>query len=310
MKSANQLKRSIMISILLIGSLLFATVSLSYSWFLYQQPNRTRVFDVNVESSYNLKVSSPVVWGDNVSEEWHRSFTLKPITGDGENFFLPVYEKQEVEEGSGVYDNLPSQSKFESIDKEEYSNFMYRLDFTLSVETFVDLYLDFADNKTYIKPGTNNVGGKYGYSPDNVCSAVRLAIIIDGKTVCIWIPNATTELSITGGERELKEGTVESQYVFRHENDGKAPTSKNSDIINTNKKPQGSYVDPDTGLVYIWGDISEENCPKISVLRPGVNNVNLLVWLEGTDRECDISMSAGRISANVCFVIKSDGVDG
>ena len=277
---------------------------------MYQRPNRTHLFDVNVESSYNLQMSSPTVWGDNVSEDWHRSFTLKPITGDGENFFLPVLEKKEVVEGSGVYDEIPSNSKFEAIDKEDYSSYMYRLDFTLTVETFVDLYLDFAGNKTYVNPATDTNDGKYGYSPDNVCSAVRLAITHNGELVCIWIPNSTTELFIENGQRELKDGTVEKQYVFRHKNDGSIPTTRNSDIINTNNKPQGNYVDPDTGVLYIWGDITEENCPQIADLSPGVNAMNILVWLEGTDRECDISMSEGRIDANICFVIKSNTIDG
>ena len=85
--------------------------------------------------------------------------------------------------------------------------------------------------------------------------------------------------------------------------------STNSDIILTKNKPQGNYVDPDTGVVYIWGDINEENCPQIAQLKPGANNMNILVWLEGTDRECDISMSEGRIRANICFVIKSNKID-
>jgi hypothetical protein len=298
-------KRSIIICLLLIVVLLFSVVSLSYSWFLYQQPNKTQVFDVNVENSYNLKISAPIVWGAIVDEEWHRTFKLKPVTGDGENFFLPVYEKQEVLDGSGVYDKLPSQSKFERIDETELPNYMYRLDFTLSVEGFVDLYFDFTDNKTYVRPASDSSDGKYGYSPDNVCSAVRLAIIQEGEIKCIWIPNTTTELKIENGDRVLKDGTCESRYIFRHENDGAIASKANSDIILTSYKPQGSYTDPESGIVYIWGDITEENCPQISQLKPGVNNMNILVWLEGTDRECDISMSEGRIDANVCFAIES-----
>ena len=304
-RKTNQYKHSLIVSILLIVSLLFAAVSLSYSWFLYQRPNRTHLFDVNVESSYNLSISSPTVWGDNVSEDWYRPFTLKPITGDGENFFVPVYEKQEVVEGSGVYDELPSQKNFEQIDPADYSNYMYRLDFTLSIEGFVGLYLDYAENKTYVKPASNSNEGKYGFSPDNVCSAVRVAIIHNGKLVCIWIPNSTTELTVENGDRVLKEGTVESRYVFRHKNNGTVASSVNSDIITTNQEPNGNYTDPDTGLVYIWGDITEENCPQITNLKPGVNDMNILVWLDGTDRECDISMSEGRIDANICFAITS-----
>ena len=300
-----QYKRSVIISVMLIVSLLFAVVSLSYSWFLYQQPNRTHLFDVNVESSYNLKISAPTVWGENVNEDWHRTFTLKPITGDGENFFLPVYEKQEVLEGSGVYDELPSQTQFERVDIDEFPNYMYRLDFTLSVEGFVGLYLDFTENRTYVRPASDNNDGKYGYSPDNVCSAVRLAIIQDGEIKCIWIPNATTQLTIENGDRVLKDGVCESQYIFRHDNDGTKASSANSDIIVTGNQPQGNYIDSETGIVYIWGDITEANCPQIAQLKPRVNNMNILVWLEGTDRECDISMSEGRIDANICFAITS-----
>ncbi len=301
-------KRSVIISVISIVSLLFAVVSLSYSWFLYQRPNRTQLFDVNVESSYNLKISAPTVWGENVNEDWHLTFTLKPITGDGKNFFLPVYEKQEVLDGSGVYDELPSQSKLDRVDTIEFPNYMYRLDFTLSIEGAVGLYLDFAENKTYVRPASDNNEGKYGYSPDNVCSAVRVAIIQNGEIKCIWIPNATTELSIENGDRVLKDGICESQYIFRHENDGMEASATNSDIIFTGNQPQGNYIDPETEIVYIWGDITEENCPQITQLKPGVSNMNILVWLEGTDRECDISMSEGRIDANICFAITSNVV--
>lgn len=298
-----QYKRSVIVSIILIVSLLFAVVSLSYSWFLYQRPNRTHLFDINVESSYNLKISSPTVWGEDVTEEWHRTFTLKPITGDGENFFLPLYEKQEVLEGSGVYDKLPSQTQFERVDEKDFPNYMYRLDFTLSVEGFVGLYFDFKDGKNYVHPASDNNDGKYGYSPDNVCAAVRVAIVQDGELKCIWIPNSTTELVIEKGDRVLKDGKCESQYIFRHENDGRKASSANSDIVATGNHPQGNYVDPESGIVYIWGDITAENCPQISQLKPGVTDMNILVWLEGTDRECDISMSEGRIDANICFAI-------
>ena len=302
-KITNNYKHSIFVSIVLILSLLFAAVSLSYSWFLYQRPNRTHLFDVKVESTYDLKASKPIVWGGEVDEEWHSTFALKPVTGDGVNFFLPTFEKQEVVEGSGVYDKLPSQSKFEDLDVSEHSNYMYRLDFTLSIANYVDLYLGVGNDKTYVRPASAGNEGKYGYSPDNVCSAVRVAFFQEGELKCIWIPNTTTELAFENGDRVLKNGVCESRYVFRHTNDGRTATSLNADVINTGGKSEGSYVDPETGVVYIWGDITDANCPRISKLRPGLNNMNILVWLEGTDRECDISMSEGRIDANICFAI-------
>lgn len=306
-KTKKHYNRSVMISVILIVSLLFAAVSLSYSWFLYQRPNRTQEFDVNVESAQNLTISSPMVWGDNVNEDWYRTFTLKPITGDGENFFLPTFEKREVVAGSGVYDSVPSQTKFNNIESSELYNYMYRLDFTLSGTGFVGLYLDYSEGKTYVKPSSDSNEGKYGYSPDNVCAAVRLAILQEGELKCIWIPNSTTELSVDKGQRVLKDGVCESQYVFRHKNDGLKAYSRNSDIINTRGKAQGSYVNPETEVVYIWGDISADNCPQIADLKPGINNISILVWLEGTDRECDISMSEGRIDANICFAIEPGG---
>lgn len=295
--------RSIIASITLIASLLFAVVSFSYSWFIYQRPNRTHNFDVDVIGSYNLKTSTPVVWGASVSEDWHRTFTLKPITGDGENFFLPVYEKQEVVEGSGVYDDVASQTEFDNIDKNNFSDYMYRLDFTLTVEGMVDLYLDFAENKTFVRQASDDNNGKYGFSPDNVCAAVRIAIIHNGEIKCIWMPNSTIELVTENGQYALRNGNSESQYVFRHKNDGRNTSANNSTIISTGGRSQGNYTDSKTGIVYIWGDITAENCPKITYLNPGTNDMNILVWLEGTDRECDISMSEGRIAANICFAI-------
>ena len=298
-----QYKRSIIISITLLLSLTIAVVSLSYSWFIYQQPNRTHVFDVNVETSYNLRISETKVWGETVDEDWHRNFSLKPITGDSENFFLPLFETREVTEGSGIYDQFPSESEFVSVEQANLSSYMYRLDFILSIEGFVDLYLDYVGDRTYVRPASESNDGKYGYSADNVCAAVRLAIFQEGKLKCIWIPNSTLELSEENGQKTLKDGACEERYIFRHENDGMAASAENSDIILTNGQPNGSYTDSDTGIVYIWGDISEENCPQISRLRPGINNMSILVWLDGTDRECDISMSEGRIDANVCFAI-------
>ena len=56
-------------------------------------------------------------------------------------------------------------TKFENVYINEFPNYMYRLDFTLSVESFVGLYLDFTENKTYVRPASDNNEGKYGYSP-------------------------------------------------------------------------------------------------------------------------------------------------
>ena len=42
---------------------------------------------------------------------------------------------------------------------------------------------------------------------------------------------------------------------------------------------------------------------KNDVFTATITDMNILVWLEGTDRECDISMSEGRIDANICFAI-------
>ena len=301
-RKIKRFKRSVFVSITLLVALLLAVVSISYSWFLFQQPSRTQLFDVNVESSYNLQISAPVVWGDEMTEEWHENFCLKPITGDGTNFFVPIYETKEVVAGSGVYNEFPSQTDFERIDPADFSNFIYRLDFTLSIEGFVNLYLDYSENKTYVQPATNR-NGIFGFSPDNVCAAVRIAIFQEGEIKCIWIPNATTELVPENDTRVLKDGVCEDQYVFRHENDGAAACESNATVINTSQQPNGSYTDPQSGIVYIWGEITRENCPKIADLKPGINNMNVMVWLEGTDRECDISMSAGRIDANICFAV-------
>lgn len=301
-RKITRFKRSVFVSIALLVALMLAVVSISYSWFQFQKPNKTYLYDINVESSYNLQMSDLTVWGDEITEDWHRNFRLKPITGDGTNFFVPIYETKEVVEGSGVYDAFPSQTDFTRIDTSVLPNYIYRLDFTLSIEGFVELYLDYAGNKTYVHPSYNH-NGIFGFSPDNVCAAVRVAILHEGDIKCIWMPNSTTELVIDNDTRVLKEGACEEQYLFRHENDGAAVFEGNATIINTNQQPNGNYTDPQTGIVYIWGDITQENCPKIADLTPGSSNMNIMVWLEGTDRECDISMSAGRIDANICFAV-------
>ena len=85
-------KRSIYIrmvfSVILIVSLIAVTVSASFSWFLFNNPNHVNDVNVEVTKAFNLKLYDATQSGEIIGSNLDDDFRLKPIYGDGRDFFV------------------------------------------------------------------------------------------------------------------------------------------------------------------------------------------------------------------------------
>ena len=306
-------------SVILIVSLIAVTVTSSFSWFLYANSNMSYDIKVDVLDAYNLQLQGNVVGGSGIETNLNDNFRLKPVYGDGKNFYAPVFEERETTPGSGEY-NIYNTGEYKPLTSDtELDDYIFFMDFTLLADNIVDLYLEYTDHaRTFVTQGQNpqNRISPYGdFSRDNICGAVRVAILLDNEIKCIWIPNTDVELqeSEDGCTLIQDNGAIEEKYVFAIPDKvpihGESTTEDiegeaNEIVIETGGKAQG-VIEKD-GISYVWGDISTENCPMITRFY-GSANLRVAMWIDGKDRECTNALIGGKVRLNLCFTTKSLG---
>ncbi len=298
--SGKKLKTHLIFSITLIISLIAIVATATFSWFVNRDDNYLSQIRVETIDTFNLKVVTNEETGNGFTSNIHDDFFLKPVFGNGIDFFVPEYERQEVVEGSGVYDDLPN-GEYLSIN-EEVENYVFLLDFFLFIDRPAELYLEYTSNeRTYVKKGnfSENRKSPYGdFSKDNIIGAIRVAIIVDNVLEMIWIPNSTIQLKNNpdGTFEVLDDGEVEESYTFMN-------GDKSTFSISTGGVSNGNTeVD---GVTYVWGEINIDNCPKvIDIFKE--KKFNVVTWIDGNDRECTNALVGGKMNMNLCFSAKQD----
>ena len=289
-----KLKTRAIFSVTLVIALIAVLTTASFSWFSMRHDLKVNEFRVGVSKSLNLKLVDEGSSGDNIVTNWGEAFTLKPIWGDGCNFFVPEYQRTEVVAGSGVYDDLPTGDYLGVANVKEYA---FVMEFGMTVNAYVDLYLDFtteSNSRVAICQGSEGRKSAYGdFSKDYVIGATRVAVFEGDTLKMIWIPNSTIQLvELEDGTCQLlTDGEVEESYTFIKQD-------KTTFKIYTEGKANGNVVVDD--VVYVWGDITSENCPTITTFM-GKKNFKAIAWIDGNDRECTNALVGGKINVNLCF---------
>jgi len=300
--TSKKLKTHAIFSVTLVVALIAVLATASFSWFVMRDDNKINEFRVGVSKSLNLSLVDDGGTDDDIVTNWGESFTLKPIWGDARDFFVPEYQRAEVVAGSGVYDDLPT-GNYLSIDN--VNDYAFVMEFGLSINSYVDLYLDFT-TETYSRvtvcKGSKVRKSAYGdFSRDYIIGATRVAIFEEDVLKMVWIPNSTIQLvELEDGTCELlTDGEVEQSYTFLKQN-------QTTFSIETNGQPNGNVIVDD--VVYVWGDITSENCPTITTFI-GQKQFRAITWVDGNDRECTNALVGGKINVNLCFGAKEREVN-
>ncbi len=305
MKKKNFTKH-LWLSITLIFSLLIVTISATYSWFLYQRPNTAYDIEVSVADTFNLTLKSGYSGEEKITSNLDDDFRLQPVYGNGKTFYAPQFGNVEIEKGEFVY---TATGEYEQLSDAEFNAKIFKMDFAFVVDSYVDLYLEYTDHettRTFVSMGDNHETRKspYGdFSRDNINGAVRVAILQNGVVKCIWIPNSDVELYDSGEKLSIvtgDEAMVEPKYTFSSWYDNQTKKMHSLEI-ETNLEKNGHCVVDD--ILYIWGDITDGNCPVISRIY-GEQAFSIIMWIDGTDRECTNALIGGKVKLNLCFTAK------
>lgn len=292
----NKIKKCIFSSMFVI-SLVFLMIAVSFSWFTNGKKASVSGITVQTVEANNLEVMSERgTWTKVADMPIDEEFKFSPVTGDGKSFFTPLLKL-------GVLDGQPNVLDFkvagyEGIKEGEYAqNGIYETTFTFRVENTKALCLGMGSS---VVPADLNEHSAYGdYSNGYICGAVRIAFyqVEGGNEVlkCIWIPNSTVHLDVSGNTSlniDPETAVVESEYVFSHSN----PEQKTRII--TNGEASGSQIID--GVVYFWGDLGSDK-PLMVIEGNKDLTVKMIVWVEGTDREAHNALVDGRIYMNLEF---------
>ncbi len=289
--------KSLIFKGMFVVSLLILMVSISYSWFVESNKATTSGVGMNVAENSNL-----LIQGD--SGEWQKNlhfvipegFTFPSVTGNGTQMYRAVFKEAKREEENGYASYVPVFSHYERLNNEDAANSVIVCRFSMQVEEDYVLCLS---PDSVIAPSVKNptLAGthiKDGY----MYAALRVAFMekIDGeyRTRMIWIPNVTTELK----------QTADGSYMV--DPDGSPESAKFVDakgreyVINEKCTPDGVYDRPEDGIRYVWGAIPE-NVSLGELIGNEKSDYQVVIWLDGNDRECNDVAIQEKFNINITF---------
>ncbi len=300
-------------NIILLVALLLTCVFATFAWFHHQTSVDVDGFTGDVTAENLSEISGTGEnWG--FSLEFNKdggSFLFTPVTGNGLNFYKQNFKTQNttINTANGSY-TVQTQvaDGFSPILVADWNKYLYAT--TFYMRNSLDNRAVFLDSATFLNPiddlGEDGiVNGEL--SADAICGATRVAVqkkVGDVyKTLFIWAPHTTYQLSgsDTTGYTFQTNGAVESSIVYRSGTNGASTVT-----INTQGNPAG-LVQIDE-VIYLWGDL--EDISALSSTRVDVTEVGgtdyeyrMVIWIEGTDRECNNRLTGGRFDVKLSFSV-------
>lgn len=284
-------------NILLIFALIASIIIATLAWF-FKDPHGMldgMVLDVGEASFIQVSADNGNHWSEDLEVNFGINKDFEEISGNGTNFFEPVYDVVETADGALE----PTIVGFESVSD---TDCYYEQIFTFRSDGDQDVYLSPESFVTAVSED----------APAYIDGAIRVAFFEldeqDRETLkYIWVPNSKTEFSNTTNAF-TKDGKIESYYHYQ-----KTTTPVDVSILGTGASnpniasipTHGNGTCPGCGYhassKFLWscGEHMPENAPSLINIRAdqadgmGYNRVKIKVWLEGYDREC-VSLVRGQ----------------
>ena len=293
-----------------VASMLIMIIMVTYSWFISSKKATVEGISIDVSKIPELLINGEKA----LTLEFDREYPLKSLTGNGEFLYAAdigfpedAHEQEVAQREVLGYIPIPDLSAADAY--KEAGAFAY--DFRLSVDNeSIDVFLcgaDDDDEGSWVIPapiehyedGSNT--GPYGdFDVGYITGAIRVAFLqkgADGKyhTTLVWIPDTTTQL--IEEERDSvtlitdpESSEIESSYFFL------GATDEDKIEVKTNGNSSGAEVID--GVTYVWGELDARQ--RIGTVTAGTDNdFRLVVWVEGTDRECHNALLDGLICLNL-----------
>lgn len=291
----------VFVGILILSfSLVLARVTLA--WFWNGKSTQVEPFDADVLDVYHIMVRTDESdWAYDV--ELRTEKELSPITGDGVSFFTPRFTLERVPESNGVVSYMKKVEAYDPLPEADLPENAYVLDFQIQTQHTTPLYLSKA---TEVRPENSSAVASDGALKDMGAGALRMALLqktAEGEyALCYYyVPNPEYELQSVpgGGYAATSSGTPEKTYEIRTAADA-------SFTVVPADYPQG-YV-TSAGTVYVFRMPEDGTLPSTVTVSEGEDNYfRLVVWLEGTDRECKDAVAGGRIYLRLQLTTNESG---
>lgn len=286
-------------NVVLILSILVVIIIATLAWFI--TGNYGSVFDMSLDvgnASYILiSDDSGENWSEDLEVDLKINRKFKEISGDGINFFKPVYEFVEKPDGAYVQDLV----KFEKVNNKKY---YFDQIYAFKTDADYEVYLSPESIISYAE------GKENGY----IQGAIRVAFYEldedENETLkCIWAPNSKIEFSQDSNTFNSN-GNVESNYYFQKTDvpvdiSSLEEDSDNTDIavVSTKNSATGEILECgyDETNKFMWSDGKNlpENAPQLLNIKLDEDahvqykKMKVRVWIEGHDREC-VSLLNGK----------------
>ena len=299
-----------------VASLLIMTIMISYSWFNQNKSASVSGVTINVASIPELLINGE----KSLQLDFDKDYPLQSVTGNGAFMYTAkIGFPEDIGDKTVVQREVLGYIPVENLDS--YANYKEAGAFAYDFKVFmdednIDVYLYGADEEKEIPEGEMPDGSWVIPAPEDhyvdrsnqshygefdigyITGAVRVAFLqkdANGvyQPTLIWIPDTTTKLTVIDDDTatlETDSSDVEATYTFLGE------TVDDKIEISTNGESSGSVqID---GVTYAWGELDERQ--QIGTLTLDRDNeFRLVIWIEGTDRECHNALLDGLICVNL-----------
>ncbi len=317
-----------------------ALVTSSLAWFLTGKETEVHTFDLQTGSAYNLQISSTgeEKWGYSLRFDDERE--LRPVAGNGLNFFSPVFGQEETAEKSGVYRSAPT--GYEAIEEDLLPEYVFPIDFKVQIESDCNLLVEeFFVEMPSGETNTNFETNEYGVSKSALMGALRIAVLEkteEGYKRCfLWVPDQEVALETDPRSGKYTIGVHSKDEVFESLTLQEGAALEEHTVV---EAPQGDppadamqgsgVVTTEDGLTVRFGGKREEvtvegtpfqriNC-YFDPSKAGEDNLlatltgkqekefRVVVWLDGNDNECNNVLMGGKIHVGMKLGIDETAV--
>lgn len=280
--------RRFLLRLLLLTAALFSALSLTLAWFVNRQDAEAGSAELDADGILCLLIRDDeggALWSAAVDME---DRVPEPLAGNGRQFFMPLQSLSEtaaadlignrlkgpVISGYAAVTDLPARALVRDF------RLKYPEDVCLTISAESRLTAGDAENAP---PETRAAAG-----------AFRLAILEKtglGWTLrAIWFPNPEAELegSRNGGWTFTEEGSPEEGYFLADGVDGAVLTGRTLETAG-----RQYFRENEEGPLYIW-DLTA-GIPFAQLKKNRESTFRLILWPEGTDRECQGPSAGGSV---------------
>jgi len=293
----------LMLLITIVG-LMFAIVTVSYSWFLV-----SKSIDISFDSDLTVDARNGLEISLDNGTTWVNKYQtavtfgdILDVSGTGINLYTPTGVTGTDNDIPTGYALATANTLTSPNNDGDYIllNIMFRSKSELSV---------YFSGSSYITPTstlTNNNTSSYGsFTTNYIAGASRMAILnsTGDERIMEWIPNTSYELTYTSGATTAtfnESGTKETNYYYIN---GTTDLTEYTESVY-------DYYTGDVILNSTLATAQTQGNSKTLVTLSDYDSTTLYysasiimkVWIEGTDRESMIPLSGGKVKMKFLFL--------